>query len=123
VSEAVSRLSRSRLAIIEHIEHTSQQRGRAEPAGRFARLGKAATGWWRYHPAHLVLDLATPVVSRCAGRHPWWFLALAAASGALVDRVRPWRLLSLSALITVAKSTQLASLVLPAISALRRPPR
>lgn len=122
VSKAVARLARSRQAILAHIEQGAHPPVRGETSDWFARLRNAGSTWWRDHPAHLVLELATPVVSKFAGRCPWWFLGVAAAGGALAARTRPWRLLSASALLAVAKSSQLSRLVLPALSALQRPP-
>lgn len=120
MAEASATLVRSRQAIVEHIEQGAYPPRRGETPGRFARLRNVGGTWWRDHPAHLVFDLATPVISKFAGRYPWWFLAVAAASGALVARTRPWRLLSASALLAIAKSTQLSRLVRPALFALRR---
>lgn len=120
--DAASRLARSRLAIIEQIAQPSQRPGPGEPAGWFTRLAAAAGTWWRHHPAHLALELATPVVSNYARRRPWQFLALAAASGALIAIVRPWRLLSITGLlVAVAKSSQLSSLLLSALSVVDGP--
>jgi hypothetical protein len=121
MSEAVARLARSRLAIVEQMRPASQRLAGGQPAGCIARLGHATSAWWRHHPVHLVLDVAKPVVSYFAARYPFGFLAVAAASGALIDRARPWRLLSGSGVIAIAKSLQLSRLVLPALSALRRP--
>ena len=121
VSAAVSRLARSRLAITGQIAQPWQATARGAPVGGFPRLKLAARTWWSDHPAHLVLDLATPVVSKYTGRSPWWFLAGAATSGAVVAKVRPWRLLSLSGLLAIAKSSQLPSLLLSALTALDVP--
>jgi hypothetical protein len=116
VSEAVSRLARSRLAFLGHIGPASHPPTRGEPAGWFARLRVAARTRWREHPASVVLELARPVLSKYVRGSPWWFLAGAAASGAVVAKVRPWRLLSLSGLVAVAKSFQLPSLMFSALS-------
>lgn len=122
VRGAVARLARSRQAIIEQIAQPPQRPEQAEPEGWFARLRAVAGTWWRHHPAHLGVELATPVLSRYASRSPWRFLALAAAGGALVAIVRPWRLLSVTGLlVAVAKSSQFSSLLLSALSAVDGP--
>ncbi len=123
-SDAVARLARSRLALVEQIAQPTPRPEPGAPAGWRSRLRSGAGTWWRHHPAHLALELATPVVSTYAGRRPWQFLALAAASGALIAIVRPWRLLSVTGLlVAVAKSSQLSSLLLSALSAVDAPTR
>lgn len=140
MSGASDRLARSRLAIIEQIQHRERRHQRSdtgsrrerepdggepkegEPgggqAGWFARIEDAARSWWRYHPAHLGLELATPALSAYAGRKPLQFLAIAAAAGALVAIARPWRLISLTGLlVAIAKSSQVSGLLLSALSA------
>lgn len=119
MSQAAARLARSRLAIIEAIGQPRQRPASGEPGALFGRLGAAAGDWWRAHPAHLGLQLATAALSSYAASRPWRFLALAAASGALIAVVRPWRLLSITgALMAILKSSQLSNLLLSA--ALRR---
>ena len=140
MSDAADRLARSRLAIIDQIEHRDQRPRRSEAprrprreaehgepedevresanGGWFARLRSAAATWWRYHPAHMGLDLATPALSAYAGRKPMQFLGIAAAVGALVVIARPWRLISVtSLLVAIAKSSQLSTVLLSALSA------
>ena len=45
--------------------------------------------WWRHHPAHMALELATPALSGYARRKPVQFLGIAAAVGAVVLVARP----------------------------------
>lgn len=122
MSEAASRLARSRLAIIEAIGPAQERPARGEPAGLAGRLMDAVGTWWRAHPAHLGLELATPALSEYAARKPWRFLGLAAAGGALIAIIRPWRLLSITGLLmAVLKSPQLSSALLSALRAVDRP--
>ncbi|MEJ8836715.1 hypothetical protein [Ramlibacter sp. AN1133] len=118
MSKAVSRLARSRQAISEQMAQATQRPQRGEAGGWFARLRAAGSTWWRYHPVHLGLQLATPFVSACASRWPWPFLAVAAASGALIAVTRPWRLLAVSGVgAAVARFSRLPALLLSGLAA------
>lgn len=138
MSDAADRLARTRLAILDQLRNDrpqggkSQRRREREPAadkepegepedggdGRFGALRRAVSAWWRHHPAHLGLELATPALSAYAGRKPLQFLGIAAAVGALVVIARPWRLISVTGLlVAIAKSSQLSSVLLSALSA------
>jgi hypothetical protein len=146
MSDAADKLARSRLALIEHIqrrdrrnEKNETKRARERPQGDdqseqdepdwdqaesgddpakwFARFKRAAVAWWRSHPARLGVELATPVLSGYAARKPAQFLGIAAAVGAVVMLVRPWRLVSMTGLVvTLLKSSQLSSVVMSAMS-------
>jgi hypothetical protein len=142
MSAAADKLAKTRLAIVEHIHRKDSRHDRAEerrqreseagdggwqeeeepggngPAGWFGSLKHAAGAWWRHHPAHLGLELATPALSQYAGRKPLQFLAMAAVVGAVVVVARPWRLISATGLlVALLKSSQLSSLVMSAMSA------
>lgn len=144
MSDAADRLVRSRLAIIDQIEHPDHRQPRGDTQGRrqrepgggpapdrgprggiggwFARFRYAASTWWRYHPAHMGLELATPALSEYAGRKPLQFLGIAAVVGAVVVVVRPWRLISVTGLlVAIAKSSQLSTVLLSALSAAEYP--
>jgi hypothetical protein len=145
MSDAGDRLARSRLAIIEQVrrkdrrhdgerererEHArAQQRERGEPESGYGGEGRGISGWfgglkhalgtwWRYHPAHMGVELATPILSAYAHRKPIQFLGIAAALGAVVVVVRPWRLITVGGLLAaVLKSSQLSGLLMSALSA------
>jgi hypothetical protein len=139
MSDAADRLARSRLAIIKQIqqpEHrdkrgTTRRRERETgdkeapervsnggAGGWFARLRQAARTWWRYHPAHMGLEVAAPALSAFAERKPLQYLGIAAVVGAVVMIARPWRLISIGGLLmAVAKSSQLSTVLLSALSA------
>jgi hypothetical protein len=142
MSEAADRLARTRLAIIEQIHRRERrpERSSAEfeqedpqggerwassgsgPASWFASLKRTASGWWRQHPAHLGLELATPLLSEYAGRKPVQFLAIAAALGAVAMVARPWRLVSATGLLmALIKSSQLSGMLMSAMSAVDDP--
>ena len=141
MSDASAKLARSRQAIIEHIarkqrrhdprEETAQGFApyddelpypQMEPppkgGGWFGHMGHAVRTWWRYHPAHMAVELATPMMRGYARRKPVQLLAIAAAAGAALTFARPWRLISLTTLlVAVLKSSQLSSLFMAAMSA------
>ncbi len=140
MSEAADRLARSRLAIIEQIHrrerHTGQREGDREYGGAaqarpfagssrgaarggwFSGVKRALGTWWRHHPAHMGVELATPMLSSYARRKPLQYLAIAAAVGAVVVVARPWRLISATGLlVAVLKSSQLSGMLMSALSA------
>jgi hypothetical protein len=147
MSQAADKLARTRLAIIDQIHRRSRNRegrrgggdqdnetgGEWEESGRgaanwFAGFKRAATTWWRQHPASMGLELATPLLSEYAGKQPVRFLAVAAVVGATVVVARPWRLISATGLlVALLKSSQLSSLLMSAMSGAGypedRPPR
>lgn len=137
MSDASKRLARSRLAIIEHVHRRERRHdprhevewtgeGEREAArqppprggGWLGRIRHAASTWWRHHPAHMAVELATPVMENYARRKPVQLLGIAALAGAALTFARPWRLISLSALlVAVVKSSHLPSVLMSALSA------
>lgn len=111
-------------------QRREQKRAEAEPgpAGASARAARAqrwigggrraVSTWWRRHPANLGLQVATPMLSAIAGRHPALYLGTAAVIGAVIVVARPWRLMSVTGLaIAILKSGQLSGMVASAMSA------
>ena len=141
MSDAARRLAQTRLAIIEEIdqrEHrgdkrdatqardsghepaseSARGRSRGRASGWFGGVRHALGTWWRHHPAHMAVEVATPALSVYAGKRPLRFLGIAAAVGALVVVTRPWRLISVTGLlVAVVKSSQLSGLLMSALSA------
>jgi hypothetical protein len=143
MSDAGDRLARTRLAIIEQVqrrerrpggrderkrerEHARAQREAGAPEreyedtgeGWFGHIKHALGTWWRHHPAHMGVELATPLLASYARRKPLQFLGIAAAAGAVIMVVRPWRLVSATGIVVaLLKSTQLSSLLMSAMSA------
>lgn len=136
MSDAANRLARSRLAIVEHIHRRERRhdprRDEAhagelpawseEPpppgAGWLGRVQHALRMWWRYHPAHMAVDVAAPVVRAYAREHPAQLVGISAGVGAALIFLRPWRLISLTTLlVAIVKSSQLSHVVLSALSA------
>lgn len=147
MSAGSDRLERSRLAILEHV-HRRELRRQGRPAGEgataaegsaaapdtpgegqgggpawFAAVQEMLDGWWRYHPAHLALDLARPALTAYARRRPLVYVGAAAVAGAALFYLRPWKLISVTGvLLAIVKSPQVASLAMRALSAGRTPP-
>ena len=91
---------------------------RAGVAGWFGHVKRALGTWWRHHPAHMGVELATPMLSTYAHRKPVQYLAIAAAVGAVVVVARPWRLITVGGLLAaVLKSSQVSTLLMSALSA------
>lgn len=141
MSAASDRLDRSRLALIEHVHRKERKPARARAQGArgekeegeqwqaaeaaaatggggwFKRIGRAAKTYWRHHPARVGVQMATPVLSSYARSHPAAYLGAAAVAGAIFMVARPWRLISVTGvLIALAKSPQLAGVVMSAMS-------
>lgn len=137
-SEAAQRLARTRLALVDYAHRRERRRDptdesteawageeshRREPppppgAGWFDRIQYAVRMWWRYHPAQMGLEIATPVLQAYARKKPVQLLAISAGVGAGVMFLRPWRLISVTTVVVaLLKSSQLSNLVLSALSA------
>ncbi|MDN8611704.1 hypothetical protein [Variovorax ginsengisoli] len=68
--------------------------------------------WWRRHPANAAGQLARPLLERYAREEPAKLVGAAAAAGALVVLVKPWRLLSITAVLAaVVKTSDVADMV------------
>lgn len=141
MSEASDKLARSRQAILEHVARRQRRHDPREESGAdfaqafgfppdeepydhepgggwFGHVRHALRTWWRYHPAHMAVDLATPLMRDYARRKPLQLLAISAAAGAALTFARPWRLISLTTIIVaLLKSSQLSSLLMAAVSA------
>jgi hypothetical protein len=87
------------------------QRG-AERFAWASVLRSVTQRWWRRHPANAVGQLARPLLDRYAREQPAKLVAAAAATGALVVLIKPWRLLSITAVVAaVLKTSDVADLV------------
>ncbi|MEJ7687246.1 MAG: hypothetical protein WKG52_09795 [Variovorax sp.] len=68
--------------------------------------------WWRRHPANAVGQLARPLLDRYARDQPVKLVTAAATIGVLVVLVKPWRLLSVTALLAaLLKTSDIADIV------------
>ena len=57
-------------------------------------LKVGAETWWRNHPLSVGVAIVSPIATRYVKQKPATALALAAAAGAILVLIRPWRLLS-----------------------------
>jgi len=100
------------------VAHNEYERARRRGAGWFSSFRRAAGTWWRHHPAHMGVEIVTPLLSAYAAKRPVVYLGAAAVLGAVIVLTRPWRLISLTGLVVaLAKSSQLSSMVMSAVSA------
>lgn len=116
------RLQASRHAITTHLQ---SRRGRArepQPEGAAPRAGDspprrgspgwlrmarhALRVWWQGHPAYSAALVARPVLADYARHKPVQVLGIAAALGAAVVVLRPWRLISVGALVAATLRSQ-----------------
>ena len=143
MSAASDKLARSRQAILEHIARRQRRHDpreappggpEADPydafvdddadmphgggGGWFGHFAHAVRTWWRYHPAQMAVELASPLMRGYARRKPVQLLAISLAAGAALTFVRPWRLISLTTLlVALLKSSQMSHLFTAAMSA------
>lgn len=91
--------------------------------GEGALLGSRVVGrWWSRHPASAAFELLEPGLARYARRNPGRLVAYAAATGAALVVLRPWRLLSFGAVLAlIIRSTDIAGAVSAATRALAAP--
>lgn len=139
MSDAADKLARSRQAIMAHVarrqrhhdphEETAEgfptgddAHAYAEPpppgGGWFGHFRHALDTWWRHHPAHMAVEIASPLMRNYARRKPVQLLGISLAAGAVLTLARPWRLISLTTLaIALLKSSHLPGLLMAAMSA------
>jgi hypothetical protein len=138
MSEASEKLARSRQAILEQMARRQRKHDPREEtapgfsadsrypdeeppdpgSGWFGHLGHAVKTWWRYHPAHMAAELASPLMREYARRKPMQLLGISLATGAALTFARPWRLISVTTLlVALLKSSQLSNLFVAAMSA------
>ena len=140
MSDASDKLARSRQAILDHVARRQRRHdprmetadGFSEPgeppyeddpaqdpgSGWFGHMKHVVRTWWRYHPAHMVVDLASPLMREYARQKPVQLLGISLAAGAVLTFARPWKLISVGTIIVaLLKSGQLTHLITAAMSA------
>ncbi len=82
----------------------------SNPSGYWAIVKGAARNWWHHHPACTIAAIAEPSLTRYAKRRPLHLLGVAAAVGAAAVVIRPWRLVSMGALLAAGlRASDIAS--------------
>ncbi len=139
------RLANSRQALVGYMtrdaDDAATRSGASGPAPEVPSAGGRGTfwktarrtvqAWWRHHPAHTALDVASglahPVLNRYAQDKPIQLLGAAAALGAALVVIRPWRLVSITGLLLATlKSSGLTPTLLSLLAAqaeLNNPPK
>jgi hypothetical protein len=85
--------------------------------GTWGLLQRAARAWWQSHPARFVAHMAEPALNDFARAEPLKLVGIAAGVGAAAIVLKPWRLMSLGAVLAVAlRPVDLSSLVLALVS-------
>ncbi|GAA4341712.1 hypothetical protein GCM10023165_22700 [Variovorax defluvii] len=122
------RLAISRRALVEQLQgHEARPADEADFSPRtvsprretlfdriaWVRMGRQIVArWWRRHPANAATQLARPLLERYAREKPAKLVAAAAGTGALLVLIRPWRLLSVTAVVAaLLKTSDIADLV------------
>jgi hypothetical protein len=127
ILSAQQRLAASREAIVRDMnredpdsdssDHESRdediiESGIDASSGSWDLVKQVAGSWWRSHPAHLALDVANPMMQGYAREQPVKLLGIAAATGAALVLLRPWRLISLTGVgLALLKSTEVSGIV------------
>jgi hypothetical protein len=125
---AQERLAASRLAIVrdmnredpdaeapgldEYANEDISESGIDASSGSWDLVKQVACSWWQSHPANLALDVAKPMMQGYARDQPVKLLGIAAATGAALVVLRPWRLISLTGVaLAMLKSTEVSGIV------------
>lgn len=61
--------------------------------------------WWSRHPLNSAVDLGRPFLEDMAQRQPGRLMAYGAGTGALLMVIKPWKLLSLATVLSLAFRT------------------
>jgi hypothetical protein len=127
------RLAISRKAIVKHMNrhHHREIEDRIEgdiadsdepvsaPHGTLSIVKNALRVWWHRNPASAAAELAHPLLSNYARAHPFKLLGISAAVGVGAMVIRPWRMVSVGALLVAAvKSSGVTSALVSMLSSL-----
>ena len=96
---------------------TDAEAGQQQGNTAWELVKRAAQAWWESHPARFVAQMAEPALHDYAREQPLKLVGLAAGAGAVAVVLKPWRLVSLGALLAVAlRPVDMSSLVLALVS-------
>jgi hypothetical protein len=116
---SVQRLQASRHAISAHLQgrrgeprpeqaHDNSEAPRASSSGpAWWRIARRTLGvWWHNHPAYSAALVAQPVLARYARQKPLQVIGIAVAVGAAAVVIKPWRLISVGAVLAATLKSQ-----------------
>lgn len=83
---------------------TREPRG-GTPAPRPTTRRGVLARWWSRHPLNSAVDLGRPFLEHMAQRQPGRLMAYGAGTGALLMVIKPWKLLSLATVLSLAFRT------------------
>lgn len=90
--------------------------GMPTPSRPTTRRGVLAR-WWSRHPLNSAVDLGRPFLENMAERQPGRLMAYGAGTGALLMVIKPWKLLSLATVLSLAfRTSDLTGLIAGAFS-------
>lgn len=95
------RLARNRAQWITQMRDSPSGTGSGGGSAPDGGVGDVLRLWWHRHPLKLALDVIAPLLKQQARRHPVGLLTLAAAVGAALVVLRPWRAMPLAAWVTL----------------------
>jgi hypothetical protein len=71
------------------------------------RIARRTLGvWWHNHPAYSAALVAQPVLARYARQKPLQVIGIAVAVGAAAVVIKPWRLISVGAVLAATLKSQ-----------------
>lgn len=116
---AVQRLQASRQAISAHLQgrRGEPRTEQAQDNGDTPRTSSSSPAWWRIarrtlgvwwhnHPAYSAALVAQPVLARYARQKPLQVIGIAVAVGAAAVVIKPWRLISVGAVLAATLKSQ-----------------
>ena len=131
------RLAISRRAIIRHMNRhhpevetlgddgfDDSDKPRQNPLSTLGIIKHAVRVWWQRNPASAAVELAGPLLGDYAKTHPFRLISISAGMGAAVVVIRPWRMVSMGALLAAAvKSSGLTSALISMLSSVAYHPQ
>ena len=127
----LERLAASRKALIRHMsgddrrpedhdDFEGDEPFHAASSGAWETVRHAMRAFWRKHPVGVAIDLARPVIGKYAEEQPFKLLGISAGIGAVAVLLRPWRLVSLGAVLVAAlKSSELSNMLFSMLATAR----
>lgn len=126
----VERLAASRLRMAREMRGDHTDADSAAPASRAAGSAGRPFGlrvlhhWWKRHPANAAVQMAQPLIANYAREKPLQLVGISAGLGAAAVIVKPWRLISVGAVLAATlRSSDFSSLLVSLLSQTTRQPR